>query len=265
MWPMVAGLKTYTFFYVFSMFACLGSAVYFCRRMEIPRKVGVALGGCYVFGMAVGARILCDILNHRLHCRNYLDLHYYFTNGLWGGPLAYLAVAVTGVALLGRDRAKLFDLVAMTLPIPMIFAKVACFVNGCCYGAPSDIPWALGFPVGAEAPAGVLRHPTQLYEIAVLVVIALALWELRRARQNGTLLLWFVLIYGMGRPLTEHFRAAPERVPRVGAFTASQVTCMGAALLAAVALLALRDRRAGVPRALPLGGGVDSTAQMERL
>ena len=262
MWPMIGGLKTYTFVYIFSMFVYFALALFYCRRMGFARKVGVALSGCYVFGMAVGARILYDVLNHRFDGHNYLDLHYYFTDGLWGGPLAYLAVAVTGVALFGRNRAKLFDLVVLTLPIPMILAKVACFVNGCCYGTPSDVPWALSFPVGGDAPPGVPRHPTQLYEIIVLTVIAFALQGLRRARQDGALLLWFVVLYGLGRPLTEWFRAPRDHVPSVGGFTASQAACTAAALIAAVMLLALRDRRAGGPWARPVSDAADAATRV---
>ena len=247
MWPMIGGLRTYTFIYVLSMLAFLATASFYCRRMGVSRKVGVALSGCYVFGMAVGARILCDVLNHRLDWHNYLDLHYYFTDGLWGGPLAYLAVAVTGVALFGRDRAKLLDLVVLALTIPMILAKVACFVNGCCYGAASDVPWALSFPVGAEAPAGIPRHPTQLYEIVVLVVIAFVLHRLDRMRWQGTLLLWFVMLYGVGRPASEWLRDAPERVPTVGPLTASQAVCMVAAVACGIALSRSRAGRAGGP------------------
>jgi phosphatidylglycerol:prolipoprotein diacylglycerol transferase len=258
MWPMIGGLRIYTFVYVFSMFAYLAMTLFYCRKLEIPRKVGVALSGCYVFGMAVGARILCDLLNHRLDWRNYLDISYYFTDGLWGGPLAYLAVAVTGVALLGRDRARLFDLVALTLPIPMILAKVACLLNGCCYGAPCDVPWALTFPEGAKAPPGIPRHPTQIYEIVVLVVIAIVFHRLDRARWRGTLVLWFVLLYGLGRPLTEWFREAPERVPRFGPLTASQAVCMVAAVVCAIALARSRLRRAAVPWDRPLSDTADS-------
>ncbi len=276
MWPTIGGLRVYTLVYVLSMFAHLAVALYYCRKMEIPRKVGVALSGCYVFGMAVGARILCDLLNHRLDWRNYLDIGYYFTDGLWGGPLAYLAVAVTGVALLGRSvavashqharvwtlpdppstvgssdprsarmtvpYAKLLDLVVLTLPIPMILAKVACLVNGCCYGAPCDWPWALSFPEGAKAPPGIARHPTQLYEIVVLILIAVFFHRLDRARRRGSLVLWFVMLYGLGRPFTEWFREAPERVPTMGPFTASQAVCLAAALTAALVLLIMRCR-----------------------
>lgn len=262
MWPMIGGLRIYTFVYVFSMFAYLPVALFYCRKMGIPRKVGVALSVCYFFGMAVGARILCDLLNQRLDWRNYLELNYYFTDGLWGGPLAYLAVAVTGVALFGHERAKLFDLVVFTLPIPMILAKVACLVNGCCYGAPTDVPWALSFPLGAKAPSGIPRHPTQLYEIIVLIVIAIVFYHLNQARWRGTLVLWFVLLYGLGRPLTEWFREAPERVPTAGPLTASQAVCMVAAVVCAVALWWTRSRRAAVPWDRPLSDTANAAARI---
>ena len=57
----------------------------------------------------------------------------------------------------------------------MIMAKVACFANGCCYGAVCSLPWAVTFPEGGTertAPAGLALHPTQLYEILMLAVIA---------------------------------------------------------------------------------------------
>jgi phosphatidylglycerol:prolipoprotein diacylglycerol transferase len=129
----------------------------------------------------------------------------------------------------------------------MILAKVACFVNGCCYGAPTSLPWALNFPEGAKAPPGIPRHPTQLYEIVVLIVIAFALQHLYRARWRGTLLLWFVMLYGLGRPATEWLRAAPERVPTVGPLTASQAVCMVAAVTCGIALSRSRAGRAGGP------------------
>jgi len=144
-------------------------------------------------------------------------------------------------------NAKLLDLVALTLPIPMILAKIACLMNGCCYGAPCDLPWALSFPEGAKAPTGIPRHPTQLYEIAVLIIIAVVFQRLDRVRWRGTLVLWFVMLYGLGRPLTEWFREAPERVPTIGPITASQAVCMVAAVISALALSWARAHRTALP------------------
>jgi phosphatidylglycerol:prolipoprotein diacylglycerol transferase len=201
--------------------------------------------------MAVGARILYDVLEYRFDFRNYLHFGYYFTDGLWGGPLAYLMVAVPFALLYGDDRRKLLDFTVLTLPLPMILAKIACFVNGCCYGLPCAWPWCLASVEGADAQAGIPRHPTQLYEIVVLAVILLVFGLLDRRRWQGMLVFWFLLLYGLGRPLTEVFRMPDIRRPTAGSLTTSQAVCLAGALIAAaVLLLSERHRHKDPPPAL---------------
>lgn len=51
--------------------------------------------------------------------------------------------------------------------------RVGCFLTGLSdrtYGIATTLPWGIDFG------DGVLRHPTQLYEIGFLIVLALALW-----------------------------------------------------------------------------------------
>ncbi len=56
------------------------------------------------------------------------------------------------------------------------------------------------------------------------------------------LVLWFVALYGLGRPLSEFFRAPAEREPFIGTLTASQIVCLAAALTCLVALLVYQRR-----------------------
>ena len=240
MWPTIGSLRTYMVFYGLSMVAHLWLAIHLCRKRGVTWKAGFSLGLCYFWGMCVGARILYDILNSRLDWHHYLDIGFYFSIGAWGGPLAYLAVAVTGVLLFARDRRMMLDIAVLTLPLPLILAKVACFVNGCCYGAESSMPWAMSLAAGARGAPGIPRHSTPLYEILVLLVIVAVFARLDRDRWKGTLVAWFVLLYGLGRPLTELFRATGELRMPVGPFSASQLTCLTAALLAAASLPFLR-------------------------
>lgn len=244
MWPTIGSLRTYMIFYGLSMAAHMWLAIRLCRKRGVTWKAGLALGLCYFWGMCVGARILYDILNSRLDWHNYLDIGFYFTIGAWGGPLAYLIMALTGVALLARDRRMMFDVVVLTLPVPMILAKVACFVNGCCYGAESTVTWAMPLVEGARGPAGIPRHSTPLYEILVLIVVMIVFSRLDHQRWKGTFVLWFVLIYGLGRPLTELFRAPDELRMPIGPFSASQLTCVAAAVVAAALLPFLRHKPA---------------------
>ena len=246
----IGGVLTYKIVYVLSMITFLVLALWLCHRRKIPLRVGVALGLCYIWGMNTGARMLYDLFNHRFHLLNYFDPGYYMQPGLWGGPLAYLAVATVGTLVLARDKRGVLDLIVLTLPLPMIVAKVACFVNGCCYGAPCSLPWAVTFPEGGEyytAPPGVSRHPTQLYEIVVLGAIQVVLVVLDRKRWRGLLMAWFVMLYGIGRPLAEFFRAAEKRNVVIGPLTLSEAVCLTGALLAGVVLMIARHRLAANP------------------
>ncbi len=223
-------------FYILSMVVHMWLAIRLCRSRGVTWRAGVALGLCYIWGMSVGAKILYDLLNSRLDWCNYLDISYYFHIGPWGGPLAYLTMGVIGVLVLARDRRMMLDTVALALPVPMVLAKVACFVNGCCYGAESSVSWAMALAEGTRGPGGVPRHPALLYEILVLVVILVVFATLDRHSWKGTFVAWFVLLYGLGQPLTELFRATDELRTPVGPFSASQLTCLAAAVVAAVSL-----------------------------
>ena len=239
MWPTISSLRTYMVFYGLSMVVQMWLSVRLCRRRGVTWKAGVALGLGYFWGMCVGAKILYDLLNSRFDWHNYLDIGYYFGLGAWGGPLAYLAVAVTGVLLFARDRRVMLYVVVLTLPVPMVLAKSGWFVNGCCYGTVSSLPWAMPLAEGAQGPAGIPRHPTPLYEILVLIVIAIVFARLDAQRWKGTFVLLFVLLYGIGRPLSELWRATDELRMPLGPFSASPLTCLPAPLVAGVPLLFL--------------------------
>lgn len=43
------------------------------------------------------------------------------------------------------------DIVAPVLMIGLAFGRIGCFLNGCCYGAEADLPWAVRFPYGSIA------------------------------------------------------------------------------------------------------------------
>jgi phosphatidylglycerol:prolipoprotein diacylglycerol transferase len=43
------------------------------------------------------------------------------------------------------------DIIAPCLMVGLGFGRVGCFLNGCCYGAQCDLPWAVHFPYGSYA------------------------------------------------------------------------------------------------------------------
>ena len=153
---------------------------------------------------------------------------------------AYLALAIPAAILLSARQAAVLDLVALTIPIPWMLAKLGCLLNGCCYGRPTTLPWAVTFPPAARhAPPGVALHPTQLYEIGIMLILLLIFFALRSDRWRGTKLLWFLLIYGLGRAATDFFRGDTEGPLYLGLLGLTQLLSLIAAAGALVVLMTL--------------------------
>jgi len=188
-------------------------------------------------GMTVGAKALFDLQHSQLDFRELLSAKHYMEGGLWGGLLAYFCLSVPLALLLSHRKRAALDLVAVSIPIPWIFAKLGCLFNGCCYGRTCSLPWAITFPEGARgAPAGIPLHPTQIYEILVVLFVLVAFRILKRESWRGTMLLWFLILYGIGRAVTEIWRGDTDHHLYIGPLTLSQLICL---IVAGVSILVL--------------------------
>jgi phosphatidylglycerol:prolipoprotein diacylglycerol transferase len=242
MWPKIGPYPLYAFIYYAGTLAQFVLCYLIARKLRLRWPIWVAVGICYSLGMFVGAKILYDVFRGHFSLGALFTWQHWMDGGMWGGPLAFLALAVPVVLLLAPDRRAGLDLVALSLPIPLIIAKLACLSHGCCHGRPTNLPWAITFPEGGATPAGVPLHPTQVYEILVLLVALVVLSRLDRRRWRGTLLLWFLAVYGPGRALAELFRADLQQRVLVGGLSLSEVLCAGVGLLSILILIYRRRR-----------------------
>lgn len=86
------------------------------------------------------------------------------------------------------------DLMVYPLILAMIIGRTGCFFAGLedgTYGIPSNLPWAINFG------DGILRHPTNLYEILfwVLLGVALSSYEHYRKFADGSRFKIFMVSY----------------------------------------------------------------------
>jgi len=132
--------------------------------------------------------------------------------GLVGG---YLGVEVAKV--LTDVRIKTGDSYAVPVALAVAIGRVGCFFGGCCFGQPTSLPWGVVFPT---APDKLPRHPTQLYEAAFHVSVAIFLVVCAQQgwldRQRFKL---YILLYLGYRFVTEWLR--PE-IPLLLGLTAYQ-------------------------------------------
>lgn len=122
---------------------------------------------------------------------------------------------------------KLLDLMSVMLPFGHAIGRVGCVLAGCCYGAPTSMPWGLVYPAGSDAPAGVPLHPTQLYEAAFGVALGTVLWRMRAGRRfDGQVFATFLLAYPLFRSANELLRGDAVR-GFVGGVSNGQLISLG--------------------------------------
>ncbi len=130
-------------------------------------------------GGALGSKILDwaeDPVATAMHWREftYLMGGKTIVGGLIGGWIAVeLMKKYAGI------KESTGDLFAVPLAVGIAVGRVGCFLTGLSdktYGTPTNLPW------GVDFGDGVHRHPTQLYEFAFLILLAVALYNLLPVR-----------------------------------------------------------------------------------
>ncbi len=68
-----------------------------------------------------------------------------------GGVIFAIAVLIFYIRYYKLPMRKFFDICAIVLMAGLAFGRIGCLLNGCCFGQPTDMPWAITFPYGSFA------------------------------------------------------------------------------------------------------------------
>lgn len=176
--------------------------------------------------------------------------------GFFGGVLA--------VALMGRYRNVplrwTMQLTAPALAAAYALGRAGCFMVGDDYGRPTDAWWGVKFPEGLPpSTAGTMQamfgipipegvdpgtvlavHPTQLFEVVLMLGVFMLLWAWRtRAWGTGWLFGAYLAFAGVERFLIEILRAKDDRF--LGPFTIAQFTSVLLVIVGVTLILRLKD------------------------
>lgn len=121
------------------------------------------------------------------------------------------------------------DAFALAVPLSLAIGRVGCFLAGCCFGSPSTGLFAVHM-------AGADRHPVQLYEAALDLMLAAAIY-LSRAQplRRGDLFKLSLIGYAAIRIAVDPWRGDPRAW--LGPISAVQVVCAAAIALLGWAML----------------------------
>ena len=175
---------------------------------------------------------------------------------LYGGILAGACAALLTARRLGMPMWAVADALTPSVALGTMFGRVGCFLNGCCYGHPTALPWGVVYPPDSFAGlefGDTPIHPAQIYNALFGLALFAVLWKLRtRVRVAGTLFWSFIVAFALGRIVLDFFRAyepAARLVP--WSITESQLTSLALALFGVLMLFRLRREASKIAATIP--------------
>ena len=144
------------------------------------------------------------------------------------------------------------DILSPILALSISISRLGCFASGCCFGKPTDVPWAVTFnnPIAhamhPDLPY-VSLHPTQLYlSLADLIIFFILTIFYTRKKIHGQIFFSYLLLYGIGRFIIEFYRFDYRGVLLAGFLSTSQFIAIATSLLCLFVLfyLSYREKKA---------------------
>jgi phosphatidylglycerol:prolipoprotein diacylglycerol transferase len=195
-------------------------AMHRSQKKEIQRNVIMDLSLIIVLCAIIGSRALYVVTHLDEFKGHWWDAISPFQSSgqigisgltmLGGILLALIAVAV--FCLIKRiSILKLGDIMALPLASGIFITRIGCFLNGCCFGKPCNLPWGMVFPL--QSPAGYIHqgihiHPTQLYSSLYGLIILLALiFAEQKQKFDGLVFFLFFALYGIARFFVDFVRS----------------------------------------------------------
>jgi phosphatidylglycerol:prolipoprotein diacylglycerol transferase len=163
-----------------------------------------------------GGRLLFFI-SYPEYYQNLLDFFLFFNGGfsILGCILGILFVLPFYLYYARIPIIPLLDLVALYTPLLQSISRIGCFLAGCCYGLPTDMPWGITYTqADTIAPTHICLHPTQLYSsISLMIIFALLYFVIQHYfRKKGQILCWYILLVGAERFVVDFWRGDRDTV-----------------------------------------------------
>ncbi len=214
------------------------------RRFGLDPGRVLDLGIYIIISALAGAKLLLFLVEWRTFTSSPAELVTLLRSGgvFYGGLILAVAVAFWYI---WRHRLPFWttcDAFAPGIALGHVVGRLGCLAAGCCWGVPTNVPWAIVFtnPLAAAnvgTPLDIPLHPTQLYEAgAELLILALLLVTERKGRSFAGRTFWaYMLLYAISRFVIEIYRGDPRGT--VGVLSTSQFISVVLAPLSIVMLV----------------------------
>jgi phosphatidylglycerol:prolipoprotein diacylglycerol transferase len=242
------GLTVYAYGSILALGFMVGMALILlkARKEGVSMERVVELFCLAILSALIGARGLHVLVNLPLFIEDPSKIFKVWEGGLvfYGG---FLLAVLTAIGYMRWHRLpiwKMADLFTPSIALGLFFARIGCFMAGCCYGGETSLPWAVTFTdPHSLARLHIPLHPTQLYEAGSGLVLFFFLIGMEKRRSYDGQIFWlFLLLYSLVRFLIEFVRDDPRGFLWGAFLSTSQTIGICLAILSLFMLFYLRRR-----------------------
>ena len=170
----------------------------YVRKREIESVEFITYLALWIlFSAIIGSRLLYIVFHWSEFAHDLVGTFAFWRGGLqglmfYGGLIGALVMGLLFAFINRMPLLGMLDAAMPSIVLGEFFTRIGCFLNGCCFGRPSGLPWAVHFPlnspVGSASLSDQAVHPTQIYSsLAGLLLFAIALVLERRRWRPGVL------------------------------------------------------------------------------
>ena len=204
-----------------------------------------------MIGSLAGARLLYVGAHWESFSGDIIGVFRIWEGGLvkYGGIVVGVVVAIVYTRIFSLPGLSVFDAGAPSLALGAAITRAGCFLNGCCFGTPTDLPWGVVFPRGSFPDyvfPNARVHPTQIYSGLLELIMFGILWGLRkRIGTPGRLFCLYLMMEGASRLLLDEvgYQEPMELLPVFGlSMAVSQILSLVTIVVGVVAWVVLGRR-----------------------
>ena len=218
-------VNSYSFFLWIAILVATVGFYRRCRAHALSRRKSFVISAGIIGAAVLGARLFHIVTNISLYQKYPVKIFALDANGfsVYGAILLVGIVGFLTARITSFPMWKVFDEMVPYIGISIIIARIGCFLNGCCFGKVSNLPWAVRFPFFSAAHLYQIStgqtnlmtslpvHPTQLYEaLGALISMFLAMCIHKKKKVNGSKILVFVASFSVVRFIIHYVRVFPD-------------------------------------------------------
>lgn len=219
-----------------------------CENSGLSKYYSLGIGIIAICSGIVGARVFY-LLQHLDTVLVTPGLMFKLGPGTasWGAYIGGLLGFIIYVKIKKLDTLKYLDVSGSTLGLGPFIGRWACFLNGCCFGSPTSLPWAVRYPsnsfvyqsqlgtgmISKEESLSLPVHPVQIYSslAGLLLFFLLTIFWKKHRIYPGVTFLTYWAIYCMLRFGDDFFRGDHNQY-FIFNLSLSQIICLIIILIA---------------------------------